>query len=144
MGWFGVAMVEFKLDPRDGLPKLMEINPRFWGSLPLAIEAGVNFPLLLYRMACGETFKPVENYRIGRRCRWLLPGDILHFIFNPRRHRLVPGFFRFRDPDTAYDILSVRDPLPALAKILTPLTFLYDRNMKFRLRKRRAWKSKTS
>ncbi len=41
-------MVEFKLDPRDNTPKLMEINPRFWGSLALAIESGVNFPYLLY------------------------------------------------------------------------------------------------
>ena len=37
-------MVEFKHDERDGVPKLMEINGRFWGSLQLAIDAGVDFP----------------------------------------------------------------------------------------------------
>ena len=80
IGWFGVVMVEFKVDPRDGLPKLMEINPRFWGSLSLAVHAGVNFPLLLHKMAMGEHFDPVENYRPGIACRWLIPGDLLHFI----------------------------------------------------------------
>lgn len=134
--WFGVAMVEFKLDPRDGTPKLMEINPRFWGSLSLAVEAGVNFPYLLYRMSRGENFKPVEDYQLGKKCRWLLPGDMLHFVFNPRRSKLFPQFFNFWDRNTVYDIISAKDPLPSLARILTPLTFIYDRDMKQRLKKR--------
>jgi len=138
LDWFGVAMVEFKLDPRDGTPKLMEVNPRFWGSLSLAIESGVNFPYLLYRMSRGENFKPVDRYQIGKRCRWLLPGDMLHFIHNPDRMHLQPGFFNFRDKNTAYDILSTSDPLPVLGRILTPLTFLYDRDMKQRLKKRKS------
>ena len=137
LNWFGVAMVEFKLDPRDGIPKLMEVNPRFWGSLSLAIEAGVNFPYLLYLMSRGENFKPVENYQIGKRCRWLLPGDILHFIKNPKRGSLIPQFFRFWDGNTAYDILSLKDPLPILGRILTLFTLLYDQDMKQRLKKRK-------
>jgi predicted ATP-grasp superfamily ATP-dependent carboligase len=137
LDWFGVAMVEFKVDPRDGTPKLMEINPRFWGSLSLAVEAGVNFPYLLYRMSRGESFKPVEHYQIGKRCRWLLPGDILHFIHNPRRTSLLPKFFHFWDGNTAYDILSLKDPLPVLGRILTPLTFIYDPDMKQRLKRRK-------
>ena len=138
LDWFGVAMVEFKLDPRDGVPKLMEINPRFWGSLSLAVHAGVNFPYLLYRMSRGENFKPVEYYETGKRCRWLLPGDILHFICNPERMKLRPRFFNFRDRNTAYDILSLKDPLPALGRIMTPLTFLYNRDMKQRLKTRKS------
>jgi len=136
LDWFGVAMVEFKVDRRDGIPKLMEINPRFWGSLSLSISAGVNFPFLLYRMSRGENFKPVEHYQIGKRCRWLLPGDILHFIYNPRRTSLLPEFFYFWDRNTAYDILSLTDPLPVLGRIMTPLTFIYDQDMKQRLKKR--------
>jgi len=137
LNWFGVGMVEFKVDPRDNIPKLMEINPRFWGSLSLAVQAGVNFPYLLYRMSRGESFKPVEHYQIGKRCRWLLPGDILHFIYNPKRRSLVPKFFNFLDRNTAYDIISIEDPLPTLGRILTPLTFLYDADMKERLKKRK-------
>lgn len=70
----GPAMVEWKA----GL--LLEVNPRFWGSLALAIRAGVDFPWLLYRLARGERFAPVTEYRTGVRVRWLLPGDILHFL----------------------------------------------------------------
>jgi len=137
LNWFGVGMVEFKVDPRDKIPKLMEINPRFWGSLSLAVQAGVNFPYLLYRMSRGESFKPVEHYQIGKRCRWLLPGDILHFIYNPKRSNLLPEFFNFWDRNTVYDIVSIEDPLPTLGRILTPLTFLYNADMKERLKKRK-------
>jgi len=137
LDWFGVAMVEFKLDPRDGIPKLMEINPRFWGSLSLAIAAGVNFPHLLYRMSCKKDFQTINNYQIGKKARWLLPGDILHFLHNRRRSRLLPDFFNFWDSNTVYDIISLKDPLPTLARILTPLTFIYDQDMKLRLKKRK-------
>ncbi len=70
LNWHGVAMVEFKLDDRDQTPKLMEINGRFWGSLQLAIDAGVDFPDLLVRMAAGEEISPVEGYKLGLRSRW--------------------------------------------------------------------------
>ncbi len=73
--WHGVAMVEFKRDERDGSLRLMEINGRFWGSLQLAIDAGVDFPALVARMAAGETVHPVLSYRSGVRTRWLL-GDL--------------------------------------------------------------------
>src|SRR6185312_15491135 len=48
--WHGVAMVEFRERP-DGTPVFLEVNGRFWNSLPLAIYAGVNFPGLLAEMA---------------------------------------------------------------------------------------------
>jgi len=68
--WHGVAMVEFRKDFRDGEFKLMEVNPRFWGSLPLAIASGVDFPYLLFRMAIGKGIA-ISKYRIGVRCRFL-------------------------------------------------------------------------
>lgn len=62
--WHGVAMVEFKVAD-DGDYRLMEINPRLWGSLPLAVAAGVNFPLGLLQIACGERLDPQPCYRRG-------------------------------------------------------------------------------
>jgi predicted ATP-grasp superfamily ATP-dependent carboligase len=137
LDWFGIAMVEFKMDPRDNTPKLMELNPRFWGSLALAIESGVNFPYLLYKMALGQSFKPVETYQIGVTCRWLLPGDLLHYIHNPQRRKISKDFFRFNANNLYYDIVSLTDPLPTMAKLLTPLTFLYDPDMQARMKARR-------
>jgi predicted ATP-grasp superfamily ATP-dependent carboligase len=112
MGWVGVAMVEFKVDPRDGVPKLMEVNPKFWGSIALPIAAGVDFPYLLYRMALDGDVEPVTAYEIGVRCRWLLPGDILHFIHNPDRFRLNPSFFTFKGDKLYYDLICRDDPGP--------------------------------
>ena len=136
LNWTGVAMAEFKVDPRDGIPKLMEVNPRFWGSLHLAIISGVDFPYLILRMARGESFDPVIRYTIGKRCRWLLFGDILHFLNSPHRFHLDPSFFRFFDPDTSYDIISQEDPLPVLGAMATFFTFLYDPEMKRFLQRR--------
>ena len=111
--WYGVAMVEFKVDPRDGVPKLMEVNPKLWGSLSLAIASGVDFPALLYRLATEGDVPPVPDYRVGVRCRFLL-ADTLHFLANPGRFRLQPSFFRFGDAQTHGDIWDPRDPAPAL------------------------------
>jgi predicted ATP-grasp superfamily ATP-dependent carboligase len=132
--WHGVAMVEFKVDPRDNEPKLMELNPRFWGSLALAIHAGVDFPYLLYRMAMGKEFAPVVDYTVGVRCRWLLPGDILHFLQNPHRFHLKPSFFQFRG--TPDDILSCDDPLPIVGAFLTLLSLPWDKDLRRFLKRR--------
>ena len=136
LNWVGVGMVEFKVDPRDGIPKLMEVNPRFWGSLQLAIVSGVDFPCLTLRMARRESFEPVLRYKVGKRFRWFLLGDILHFLNNPNRFHLHPSFFRFFDPNTSYDIFSRDDPLPLLGSLATFFTFLYDPEMKRFLERR--------
>ena len=130
LNWVGVGMAEFKVDPRDGIPKLMEVNPRFWGSLQLAIASGVDFPYLILRMAKRESFEPILHYAVGKRFRWLLLGDFLHFFKNPQRFHLHPSFFDFFDPNTCYDVVSRDDPLPFLGSVATLFTFLYDPEMK--------------
>ncbi|MGA8234458.1 MAG: ATP-grasp domain-containing protein, partial [Candidatus Acidiferrales bacterium] len=67
--WKGVAMVEWKVDPRDGTARLMEINPRFWGSLELAIRSGVNFPVLYAQAAAGQPTVRSQSADAVR-CRW--------------------------------------------------------------------------
>lgn len=72
--WHGVAMVEFRIAP-DGAPYLMEVNTRFWGSLQLAIDSGVDFPALLLKTSMGEPVQQLSSYRTGQRLRWVL-GDL--------------------------------------------------------------------
>lgn len=89
--WQGVAMVEFKRDLRDGAPKLMEINGRFWGSLQLAIDAGVDFPKILLNMLDNPALASVDNYQIGVRSRWWW-GDVdallMQLLKSEERNRL--------------------------------------------------------
>ena len=80
--WEGVAMVEFKKDMKDGKYKLMEINPKLWGSLELAIVSGINFPELLAEAAVG-TLQSKESVYPGLRFQWLLNGELFHFFERP-------------------------------------------------------------
>jgi len=126
--WHGVAMVEFKLDTRDGRPKLMEINGRFWNSLPLAVAAGVDFPFLLYRLATEGEAPECFDYRPGVRCRWLV-GDARHLAgvlrgrpagwpdAFPSRGGTITDFMKFFGRDLHYDDLWLSDPLPFVADV---------------------------
>lgn len=127
MNWQGVAMVEFKHDRDLGRAYLMEINGRFWGSLQLAIDAGVNFPLLAVDIARGRAVPPLKGYRVGVRTRWLW-GDVdvlLARIFKsekelclpagyPCKSRLFMEFMKFLGSDLHYEILDPKDIGPWL------------------------------
>ncbi|MGE3885920.1 MAG: ATP-grasp domain-containing protein [Vicinamibacterales bacterium] len=90
LDWFGVAMVEFKVDERDGIPKLMEINGRFWGSLQLAIDAGVDFPNILLRTLAGDPPAAPPAYKVGVRNRWLV-GDLESLMIRLFGRSPLPG-----------------------------------------------------
>ncbi|MGH9557034.1 MAG: ATP-grasp domain-containing protein [Terriglobales bacterium] len=123
--WQGVAMVEYKMDERDGLPKFMELNGRFWGSLQLATDAGLNFPLLLHRLSMGEKPEPQFGYKTGVKSRWLL-GDLDHLWLSLRhrnkwptgarpvqsRWRVCMDFLKFLEPDLHYEVFRLDDPAP--------------------------------
>ena len=83
-GWRGVAMVEYKRDSATGQPYLMEVNGRFWGSLQLAIDSGVDFPRILVACALGEDSQQMPSYRVGVRSRWWW-GQIDHLVGRVRR-----------------------------------------------------------
>jgi predicted ATP-grasp superfamily ATP-dependent carboligase len=125
-GWQGVAMIEYKVDGQTGRPYLMEINARFWGSLQLAIDAGVDFPLLLLQCARGTPPAECPPYQAGVRSQWWW-GEVDHLLTR-LRHRgdsapgQLPGI-----AVTAADILASpwrrrdrcevfrwSDPLPAV------------------------------
>lgn len=128
VGWRGPVEVEFLEDPRTGEPVLMEINPRYWASVDLAVACGIDFPRWAAELALGQSPAYPESYPAGRRCRWLLPGDLLHFIANPDRFRMNPPFLRL-DPFTHDDILSREDPMPALGFCLAVLRYALDLRM---------------
>lgn len=116
--WYGVAMVEFKVDPRDGVAKLLEINPRFWGSLALAIYSGIDFPFLLYCLATRRQVPAMLEYEGGKRCRWLI-GDALHFLSRYGPVRGCVEFTRSFDRRTACDEFTFDDPFAVAAHLVT-------------------------
>jgi predicted ATP-grasp superfamily ATP-dependent carboligase len=88
LNWAGVAMVEWKVHPQGDRPMLLEINPRFWGSLALAVRAGVDFPTLYADAALDRPLpSALPAYRPGVVSRWMLPGDILRYVSSPAAQR---------------------------------------------------------
>jgi predicted ATP-grasp superfamily ATP-dependent carboligase len=128
LGWHGVAMIEYKQDRRTGRFYLMEVNGRFWGSLQLAIDAGVDFPYLSFQLAAGGPVEPPATYKVGVRSRWLL-GDLDHLWLRLSRsdRDLPPGtpskpaalleFLKFVAPGLRYDVISRDDPQPMLYEL---------------------------
>jgi predicted ATP-grasp superfamily ATP-dependent carboligase len=124
--WRGVAMIEFKVEASTGIPYLLEVNGRFWGSLQLAIAAGVDFPVLLVNAARGLPVGPLPAYSVGIRMRsgW---RDVDHLLarirWSPRALALPPDapsrwealveFLRWRRVDRP-EILALSDPMPFL------------------------------
>lgn len=125
--WHGIAMVEFKQDTRDGIPKLMEINGRFWGSLQLAIDAGVDFPALLVAMQKDSPLPAPADYRIGVRSRWLW-GDfdaLLMLLLKRAEHERLPPaqrgrlraiteFLKWQGPNCHLEVMRLDDIKPWL------------------------------
>ena len=92
LGWHGVAMVELKIDNESGRAYIMEINGRFWGSLQLAIDAGVDFPAILLSLASEQCLPVSADYRTGVRSRWFW-GDVdllLMYLFKKREALKLP------------------------------------------------------
>lgn len=77
--WHGVAMAEFKWDDESGAFWLLEINGRFWGSLPLALAAGVDFPYYLYQLATDQTPAPPASYPVDVMARDAV-AEMKHFV----------------------------------------------------------------
>lgn len=132
LNWHGVAMVEFKLDDRTKEPVLLEINPRFWGSLNQAICAGIDFPYLLYTMATEGDVEPVFTYKVGVKTRWIL-GDLralIDYIRTEKRMEILKDFLKFNGQ--YYDDISFNDPFPTFIEFMLPMmNFIKTGKLKF-------------
>lgn len=112
----GVAMIEFKYDEKTKKAWFIECNPRFWGSVGLAINSGVNFPYLLYKMAKEGDVEPVNTYKEGVVVEWWLADKIAQMknLFS------LNGNFKFKFNSKnidCYDDFYKDDPIPFFAWI---------------------------
>jgi len=138
--WTGLAMVEFKVGKAG--PKLMEINGRVWGSLPLAVRSGMDFPARLVELYLEgpptPDTAPCQSYQVGTRARnleldilWIatvLKGKQRYsFLSIPKRSQAVKAIFELFHPTYKFDILSWEDPLPGLAELSKVTRKLYGK-----------------
>jgi protein-tyrosine-phosphatase/predicted ATP-grasp superfamily ATP-dependent carboligase len=122
--WEGVAMVEFRHDRATGESALMEVNGRFWGSLPLAVAAGVDFPLYAWQLSQGVVPIPPSSYRYGLRVRWSA-GSLMraaHIFAEDREDRLslasaARQLLADFAPGTRSAMWSWSDPAPAFQEV---------------------------
>lgn len=136
--WKGVAEVEFIID-KDGTPKLLEVNPRYWMPLKLAIHSGIDFPYLHYELATGNKVDKGNKYKVGVKYRWIFPNEILWFLESSRKLHNIKDFMHVFTDDECDGVLSVSDPGPFIGSICQSLSFLKSkekRNFMFN----RGWK----
>ena len=135
IGWYGIANVEFKIDQRDNVPKLMEVNPRLWGSLQLTVASGINIPYLLYQLAMSGDIAPHFEYQTDVKFRWFVYGDFMHFLADlASRRKLDFDIFNLFEKNNCHAMWSLSDPLPFWGMSLSLLDYLISDEMrKFRL-----------
>jgi protein-tyrosine-phosphatase/predicted ATP-grasp superfamily ATP-dependent carboligase len=121
--WTGPAMFEFKVCPQTGKAVLMEVNGRLWGSLALAVRAGVNFPWLLYELLVHGRARPTFTYQVPCYVRHTRL-DVAWFLDNLRAPRgrsdlrrkgageILCEFANICRGQEGYDLESLSDPLP--------------------------------
>jgi len=108
--WHGPAQIEFKYDPRDHEYKLIEINPKLWGTLDLSIQVGYNFPRMIRNLLLGEKVDVPKHYPSGVRYKFWLSQAVLAYL------QLARGFglrelFDLTHYRKTYNDLDARDGL---------------------------------
>jgi len=122
IGWHGLAMMEFKVCPDTGNFWYIEVNPRMWGSISLAIHAGVEFPHLAVLCANeGVEVSQSEFENANKDCklraRWVL-GDLLLSVTNLLKLKPIVAYETlFSEKADITDDFFLDDPLPFLGEI---------------------------
>ena len=134
IGWEGPAMVEYRHDPDTGRNWLMEINGRFWGSMPLASHSGAEFAWESYRRAILGQSDTDQTQIKPRRARYMIPETkrLIQLLF--KRQAIADPLFKptpladlghyisgFFDPKMRYYLFRWNDPGPFFLDIKTVL-----------------------
>lgn len=97
LNWSGFVMIEFLFDDRDGLYKLIEINPRLWGSIMLSEFCNANFLSNYINGSLGENIKE-QQIDTEKYIRWVFPYDIIYWM----KHYSNPFIFFRKKINTCY------------------------------------------
>ncbi|SFI17438.1 hypothetical protein [Bradyrhizobium sp. Gha] len=116
INYYGLVELEYKLDPRDGKYKLLDVNARTWGYHSLGSGAGVDFPYLLFADLLGYPVKPCRG-RAG--VNWVrlvtdAPTAALEIL---RGRQDFWAYFRSLRRAGIESVFSSEDPLPAIVEL---------------------------
>ena len=116
MDYHGLCEVEFIKDPRDGVYKFLEVNPRVWGWHTLALRAGVNLPYLSYLDTMNQETR--DGY-FKKGVKWVrLMTDVPTVLSEMARGRMrLKDYFQSMKGEKEFAVLSLRDPLPFLGEL---------------------------
>lgn len=115
INYYGLVEVEYKLDPRDGQFKLLDVNARTWGYHTLGSSAGVDFPYLLYG---DQTGTMVDSCRGKLGVSWIrLLTDIPTGIIEVSRRRLkFSEYIRSLRSFNTEAVFCWEDPMPGIVE----------------------------
>jgi len=115
MKFTGVAMFEFIVDEQAGKKWLMEVNPRYWGTVGHDVDCGIEYPYYQYCIANNIDFTAPDSYLNGVKSRWIV-GDIISFFnrykFAKNKWDSIKSYLKL-DDDFFLDF-KIDDPLPFL------------------------------
>jgi predicted ATP-grasp superfamily ATP-dependent carboligase len=114
--YYGLIELEFKLDERDGRPKLLDVNARTWGYHTIGSRAGVDFPYLLF---ADQLAQPVTACRASPGISWIrlvtdLPTAVIELV---GRRLDLRAYIRSLRTSQVEAVFSRDDPLPGLAEL---------------------------
>jgi len=117
--YYGLSEVEFKRDPRDGIYKLLEINPRTWKWHSIALGTWINFPYLLYCEAIGRELGILNDKNVNN-VKWIdvYPDIYVSIKEIIKRNLKISDYIRSLKGDKIYADLSKDDMLPFIAETL--------------------------
>lgn len=118
--WVGSANVDLIVDPRDHIPKVIEINPRVGATVKTAFLAGVDIADMSVKLIDKKSIESKKETPAGIVMRNLIL-DLLWFAFSPFAAKRTnnPSFFKFFGRGVHYQNFSVDDPLPAVGYFLS-------------------------
>ena len=116
INYYGLVELEYKLDPRDGQYKLLDVNARTWGYHTLGLGAGVDFPYLLFADQVGESVQPCRG-RAG--VSWIrlitdVPTGILEILGGRQDFR---AYLESLKRCHVESVFSREDPFPGLLEL---------------------------
>ena len=122
LGWVGYASLDLIRDPRDGVAKILEINPRINGTAKICFTCGIDLARQLLDEAAGGEITEYPGYPEGVYLRYI-HMDVLWFLKSKSRFSTKPSFFSFKN--TVDEIFSWEDLRPFFVYSITSVKKLF-------------------